>query len=124
MLARSLVIVLIAAAPSGRGSDLAAALKGEAKAQYEQARTLFGHQDFSGALARYREAYRLQPDPRLLFNLAVCEKQLRNYARALPLLDEFLARAGSVVAEEQLQEAAEFKRAVRALVGEITFECS
>jgi PEGA domain-containing protein len=103
---------------------LSDALTGEAKEEYERAGMIFRSGDNAGALRRYQRAYELQPDPRLLWNMAVCEKQLRHYAKVLPLVGEFLAKAAPMIGPEEKKTANEFEQAVRALVGEITIACA
>jgi hypothetical protein len=100
------------------------ALRGEAKEEYEQAGNVFRTGDFGGALRRYQKAYELQSDPRLLWNIAVCEKQLRHYAKVPPLVDAFLEKAADLVTAEEKRTAIEFAKAVHALIGEITFTCT
>jgi hypothetical protein len=105
-------------------TPLATSLKGEAKTEYEQAGMLFKDGDYPGALRRYEKSYEVQPDPRLLWNIAVCEKQLRHYAKVPPLVVTFLEKAAPLITDEERRTAQEFLQAVRALVGEITFACS
>lgn len=103
--------------------DLSATLEGEAKSSYEQARILFGTSDFGGALAQYERAHALQPDPRLLWNMAVCHKQLRHYAKALPLIEAFLEGASDTTSAEEKRQAREFGQALRSLVGTLSLHC-
>src|SRR5207245_1949529 len=63
-------------------------------------------------------------DPRLLWNVAVCEKQLRHYAKTIPLLEKFLELAAPLITAEERRTATEFSAALRKLVGEVTLECS
>jgi hypothetical protein len=109
---------------SRRIETLADALKGDAKDEYDRAAMIFRAGDFAGALRRYQHAFELQSDPRLLWNMAVCEKQLRHYAKVLPLVAAFLEKAAPLVGVDEKKTAVEFQQAVRALVGEITFTCA
>jgi hypothetical protein len=124
MIAKVTILLLLAFGGRPRGNDLASALSGEAKGEYEQASKLFRTGDHAGALRSYTRAYELQADPRLLYNMAVCEKSLRHYAKAIPLVTEFLERGASLLTAAQRREAEEFARALRTLVGEVTLECS
>jgi tetratricopeptide (TPR) repeat protein len=91
-------VVLAAAAPSARaaggGSNAEAARLREARQHYEQAVAHYNLDEFAPALAEFREAYRLKPDPSFLFNIAQCHRKLgdtdaaldfyRKYLRSLP----------------------------------------
>src|SRR5262245_25502031 len=82
------------AAPAPRAAasspqSLAESLPGEARANYDAGRVLFEDQDYAGALVKFERAFKHTPDPRLLWNMAACEKSLRHYARALELLERY-----------------------------------
>jgi hypothetical protein len=64
-------------------------LQGAAKDAYTSAKILFNNGDFEGAAAKYGQAYHLSRDPRLLFNLAICEKNLHHYAHTQSLLLQY-----------------------------------
>src|SRR6478736_4874903 len=85
-----------AKAPAGP-KPLAETLTGEAKSAYDSARVLFGDGDFGGALVKFQAAYDKSKDPRLLWNMAACEKNLRHYARTLQLVRRYAAEGGSVL---------------------------
>ena len=75
--------------PARTEAPLAEALVGPAKDSYVSARLLFERGDVAGALAKYRQAYDLSKDPRLLFNMAVCTRDLHAYARTQRLLRQY-----------------------------------
>ena len=74
------------AAPKQAQIPLGDALSGEAKAEYDAARILFGDDDFAGALVKFERAFEFSGDLRLLWNMAVCEKSLPFEATASFLL--------------------------------------
>jgi tetratricopeptide (TPR) repeat protein len=87
-------VVLGTVAPvSAAGSAEATRLR-EAREHYEQAVAHYNLDEFTPALAEFREAYRLKPDPSFLFNIAQCHRKLgdtdaaldfyRKYLRSLP----------------------------------------
>jgi hypothetical protein len=51
------------------------------------------HQDFTGALEMYREAYRIYPSPKLHFNLALALQGLHRDVEAADELDRFIGGA-------------------------------
>jgi tetratricopeptide (TPR) repeat protein len=66
----------------------------DARVHYEQAVANYNLDELAPALAEFREAYRLKPDPSFLFNIAQCYRKLgqvdaaldfyRKYLRSLP----------------------------------------
>ncbi len=77
------VVVLAVAAPAGaaRPLDEAKALTAAASVKYKLGR-------FSEALDGYTKAYEKYPIPGLLFNIAQCDKMLKNYEQAIQLLNK------------------------------------
>ncbi len=98
---------------------LAQALTGDAKREYELGRNLYRSGDNAGALAKFRYAHELSREPRLLWNISVCHKNLHQYDKALPLVDEYLASGAPLTAAERT-EAVEFRAALMALVAAVT----
>jgi hypothetical protein len=66
---------------------------------------LFEDGDAAGALLKFQEAYQSSKDPRLLWNMAACEKQQRHYAKMIPLLEQYLAQGGPRVSDAERVEA-------------------
>jgi tetratricopeptide (TPR) repeat protein len=61
-----------------------------ARAHYEQAVAHYNLDEFAPALAEFREAYRLKPDPSFLFNIAQCHRKLGENAAALDFYRKYL----------------------------------
>jgi hypothetical protein len=68
--------------------------------------------DSSGALAKFSHAYDVSHDARLLWNMAVCEKALRHYARTASLIARYLEEGGQHLSAEQRQSALETQTAL------------
>jgi hypothetical protein len=94
-------------------APLAQSLTGEGKADYESARLLFDDGDYLGALAKFSQAYDVSHDPRLLWNMAVCEKEVRHYARTATLIARYLDEGGTRITKQQRQGASETQAALR-----------
>lgn len=92
-------------AASSSPAPLQESLSPDARREYDAARVLFDDQDFSGSIAKFKRAYQLSHDPRLLWNQAVCEKELRHYARASELIRRYL-REGEALIEPQKRDDA------------------
>ena len=62
----------------------------DARAHYEQAVAHYNLDEFAPALAEFREAYRLKPDPSFLFNIAQCHRKLGEIDAALDFYRKYL----------------------------------
>jgi hypothetical protein len=98
---------------------LAESLAGQAREDYRSATLLYGDGDYPGALVKFRSAYERSGDPRLLWNVAACEKNLRHYARVLAIVQRYQRDTAGRLGEERRQEAEALVRAVRALVSSV-----
>lgn len=85
--------------------NLGSVLSGQAKVDYEAARLLYLDGDAASALVKFQSAYDLSREPRLLWNLAACQKQLRHYAQLEGLLKRFLAEGGAAITDQERSEA-------------------
>ncbi|MGH7437814.1 MAG: PEGA domain-containing protein, partial [Polyangiaceae bacterium] len=110
-------------APATAGSagavPLADALQGAARTAYESAKLLAQNKDFNGALAEFKHAYELSKDPRLLFNMAICQKELHHYARMRSLLEQYLRDGAQITTAESQSAAQDALAAIKPLVASI-----
>src|SRR6188768_4477158 len=82
---------------------------GEAGDEVEQARRHFGQGlklykdgDFDAALVQFERAYAVKPNFKVLYNIAQCHFELRQYVEARDTLSRYLKDgAGSIEAERQ-----------------------
>jgi tetratricopeptide (TPR) repeat protein len=74
---RFALLLLLAAGPL-----LAADSAAEMKAHIKAGQTHYQIGEFEAAIKEFREAYKLKQDPGLLFNIAQCARQLRDYQQA------------------------------------------
>ena len=70
------------------------ALSGPARAAFDRATTLFRVGNFDAARVEFDQAFALSGEPRLLYNVAVCDKELKRYARAIEELERSLELGG------------------------------
>ncbi len=103
-------------------TPLSESLKGEARAEYAAARVLFEDADYSGALTKLTTAYRLSADPRLLWNMAAAEKNLRHYSKVIDYVRRFLAAGAPYVGEEDRAQAEQLLAAVQGFVSEVVLD--
>jgi hypothetical protein len=82
----ALALTVVLAAPAAFAAPKPKTIREElpdaARKDWDAARDLLDANDFAGALVEYMRAYQESKNPRVLYNVAVCEKNLRHYARA------------------------------------------
>lgn len=107
---------------AGKPKPLAESLSAEAKTDYETGKVLFTDGDFAGALIKFQAAYDKVNDPRLLWNIAACEKNLRHYAKALRLITRYTKEGGALLTPADLREAKELAGVLEPLTTQVTFQ--
>lgn len=113
------------AAPAKPGpKPLAETLTGPAKGEYDAARVLYNDGDFNTAGTKYRAAFEKQPDPRLLWNIASCEKSLRHYTKAVALVRRYLAEGGELLSADDRADAAYVLDVIERLTAPISIRVS
>lgn len=109
-----------APAPTEAPQPLGESLRGLPKADYISGRVLFEDGDYAAALIKFQNAYEASKDPRLLWNIAACEKALRRYARVLKLLGRYVEEGGSLLTEQDRADADSVVSAVQPLVSKLS----
>jgi len=89
--------------------------------EYEAAKALYAMGDSKGAFYKFQAAYELYADPRLLWNMATCAKNLHQYADALGLVRKYQKLGGGLLSEQDRKEAAEVERALASLTTTFVF---
>jgi hypothetical protein len=107
---------LAPAAQAPPSKPLSETLTGAAKAEYEGGKILFQAKDFAAALVKFEHAYEISKDPRLLWNAAICQKELRRYTRMLATIDRLLKEGGPLLTEQDRTDAAEIVKTVKEFV--------
>ena len=74
-----------------------------AKKEWDAARELLEANDYAGALVEYLRAYEISKNPRVLYNVGICEKNLRHYARAVSRFKQELADGQGKLSAEETQ---------------------
>lgn len=100
-------------------APLTDSLSGAAKEAYDAAVVLLNNKDCGRAIAKYRQAYDLSQDPRLLFDIAVCERDLRAYAQMQELLLRYEREAGGEMSAGQRADVEAALAAIHNLVGTV-----
>lgn len=110
-------VTVTPAAPTTR--RVRAALSGEALRAFDRASTLFEDGDFRGARAEFERAHELAGDARLLYNVAVCDKMLRKYTRAIESLQRSLREGGKRLSSEYVARTNETINALAPYVSSV-----
>jgi tetratricopeptide (TPR) repeat protein len=111
-------------APASSRASLADSLSGSAKDDYEAGKLLFSDGDYAGAALKFERAHAASKDPRLLWNQAAAEKNLRRYARAEALLRRYLDEGGELSSEAERAEAAALIDAIQDFIAEVRLQVS
>ncbi len=109
---------------AARAAPLADSLTGRAKEAYDSAKVLLNNHDWAGAYTKFQQAYDVSKDPRLLFNMAVCARDMREYARTEQLLVRYEHEAGASLSAEEKSQVDAALATVRALVARVKLEVS
>lgn len=110
------------AAPSPATPTLSDSLSGSAKLEYDAAKILYDDGDYQGAYTKLKSAYDAAKDPRLLWNMAACEKNQRHYAAVAKLVERYLAEGGTLLSAADRQDATELVNTVKGFVTDLTLQ--
>jgi hypothetical protein len=91
-----------------------------ARADYAAARILYEDGDYAGAFTKLESAYLASKDPRLLWNMAACEKELRHYSSVLGLLERYLTEGQALISDEEREATDQLVLTVQAFVNELS----
>ena len=100
--------LVVGTLPRAAWSDpkpLTETLQGEALQDFEQGALAYKNKDYASAIVKLRRAYDLSKDPRILWNMALCEQQLRHYAESTRLFRRYLAEGAAVVTDKDREDA-------------------
>jgi hypothetical protein len=108
------------AAVSAGPKSLADTLSGDAKADYDSGKLLYGDGDYAGASVKFQAAYDQSQDPRLLWNVAACEKGQRHYAKVVLVVRKYLAASGDLLSDDDRRDAQELLNAIESFTVGLT----
>lgn len=97
-------------------------LRGDAKKDYDAGKLLFGDGDFAGARLKFKAAYEATKDHRPLWNWAACEKNLRHYATAQLLIDEYLK--DTAISPDERSDAERLRDTLAEFIAPVTITVS
>jgi len=109
---------------AARTRPLAQTLTGQAKVDYDAGKLLYGDGDFAGALIKFDSAYATAKDPRLLWNIATCQKAQRHYSKVIALLKRYKAEGGVLLTPGDVRDATDLIAALEPFTAKVTFNVS
>jgi hypothetical protein len=113
-----------AKAKPAAAKSLAQTLTGQAKADYDAAKLLYGDGDYVGALIKFQRAYDAAQDARLFWNIAACQKALRHYSKVIVLLKRYIGEGGSLVTAGDARDAQDLISAIEPFTAKLTVNVS
>jgi PEGA domain len=113
-----------AAAHPALSKPLSQSLTGGAKADFEAAKLLASDGDFAGALVKFGSAYDASKDPRLLWNMAFCQKNLRHYSKVVTTLRRYVQEGGANLSANDKKEAQDLIATIEPFTTRATFHVS
>jgi hypothetical protein len=93
--------------PPAGPPPLSESLTGQPKTDYESGKLLYTDGDYAGSLVKFTAAYDQSQDPRLLWNMAACEKNLRHYSKALKRVRQYVKDGDRFLTDQDKKEAEE-----------------
>lgn len=93
----------------------------EARRHFEQAVALFNEGNYPAALAEFEQAYKLRPQPFVLYNIGLTQKAMFRYTDAIASLQRFLDESENL-APEKRAEATQIISEMKALLADVTLE--
>lgn len=96
------VTLAIATAPS-----LARAQGDEAVQRFERGVQLYEAENYEGALVEFQSAYKISSNYKLLYNIAICQTALKDYAVATETFNRYLSEGGAEVSEARKADVKE-----------------
>ncbi len=94
-----------------RGAPPASPAAREAGKHFQRGVTLFSEADYNGALAEFKRAHGLAPNPHVLYNVGQTYYQLQNYAAAIGAFEAYLAEAQPASHRAEVEAVLETLRA-------------
>jgi hypothetical protein len=104
--------------------SLKESLSGEAREAFDRGVTLYTNKNFEGALSEFDRAYTLSKDPRLLFNMAIAERDLQRYSRALNHLSQELVEGDASLSSDEKRTAEAVRDGLKKFTAPLTVTSS
>jgi hypothetical protein len=128
---KSIAIVVVASflplsayAQPKKPKSVAELLSGDARKQFDEGVALAKRGQWDGARTSFRAAYDASKNPRVLFNVAISERQLGRYAAAIDVFNRELTEGKGVLSPEEESDIRSIIGGLEKLVGALTIDVS
>ena len=112
--------------PSARAQGKPPALKnqltGAAREHFETGVRLAERREWNGARTSFLAAYEASRNPRVLYNVAIAEREMRRYAAAVETFKRYLTEGGGKLTKAEAGEAAAAVASLERLLAALTIE--
>jgi PEGA domain len=98
---------------------LAQVLTGQSKIDYESAKLLVQEKQYEPAALKFEAAYEVSHDPRLLLNVAICQRQLQDYPKTLIALRKYLEQGEGYITPSERREGEDLVKTLEPLVSRL-----
>lgn len=106
-------------APATKRPTIRDELAPDARRSWNAAIELYEAKDFRGARVEFMRAYELSHNPRVLFNVGVCDKNVARYARAVAVWNRQLQEGTTALSAEEAQTTRAAIEAVQQFVSTV-----
>jgi len=89
----------------------------EAKVSFDEGKALYAKGEYATAAQRFREAYRINPSWKLLYNIGQAEASSKRYGLALEAFEGYLLEGGDEISPGRQEEIIKETNRLRAFVG-------
>jgi hypothetical protein len=96
----------------------------EARGHWDAALALAAKKNWDGARTSFKAAYDLSKNPRVLFNVAIAEKELEHYPAAIEALRRELAEGKGQLSKDEGKDVESFIAGLEKFVAQLTIEVS
>lgn len=94
--------------PTGKGKGATAGKEDaaqEGKALFEKGVAAFSAGSYEKALAFFQQSYKVNPKPKVLFNIAMCYRAMSQFKESVEALKQYLSQGGKSLSKKKVKEA-------------------
>ncbi len=119
------VLLLLLALPTmAEGATNSSDPVEQARAIFHQGVELYNEGSFDAALAEFRKAYRLSPNYRLLYNIALTYFDLHDYVNSIKYLKQYVQEGGSEISAERRKQVGDLNQKLEERTASLEIVCN
>ena len=118
------LLALPAMATGAAGATASSDPVEKARTTFHQGVQLYNEGSYDAALAEFRKAYRLAPNYRLLYNIALTYFDLHDYVSSSKNLEQYVKEAGSELSAERRTQVGELNRKLEERIASLEIACN